>query len=97
MSAQALAKRPVDFREPNEMTEADYRQTQEVRQRGTLPGFDAGIVEEKPRDIPWMLIGLAVLSVAVALPFALKSYTATAKEIKTSSATLKNGMDESPN
>jgi hypothetical protein len=28
MSAQALAKKPVDFREPNEMTEADYRQTQ---------------------------------------------------------------------
>jgi hypothetical protein len=44
-----------------------------------------------------MLIGLAVLSITVALPFALKSYTATAKEIKTSSATLKNGMDESPN
>jgi hypothetical protein len=95
-SAEALAKKPTDFREPSEMTEDDYQAAQQNR-RGQLSGYDAGIVEEKPREIPWMMIGLFSLAVVLAAPFAMKSYTQTAKDIKTSSATLKNGMDEEPN
>ena len=95
-SATALAKKPTDFREPTEMTEDDYQAARENK-RGTLSGYDAGIVEEKQHDVPWMLVALAGLCIAIATPFAIRSYTQTAKDIKTSSATLKNGMDESPN
>jgi hypothetical protein len=95
-SALAYAKKPTDFREPNEMTESDYEAAREAK-KGKLTGYDAGIVEEKPREIPWMLIALAGICIAVATPFAMSQYSKTAKEIKTSSSTLKNGMDESPN
>jgi ABC-type amino acid transport substrate-binding protein len=95
-SAAAWAKKPTDFREPTEMTEADFAAAREAK-KGKLTGYDAGIVEEKPREIPWMLVALAGICIAGALPFALKTYTRTAKEIKTSSSQLKNGMDESIN
>lgn len=95
-SPLALAKKPTDFREPTEMTEADYEAAQAAK-KGKLVGYNAGIVEEKPREIPWMLIGLFAICVTIATPFAMKMFASTAKDIKTSTGQLKNGMDDSPN
>ena len=95
-SVEAVAKKPTDFREPTEMTEEDFRAAAENK-KGKLPGYDAGIVEEKPKDIPWMLIALFGICIAVATPFAMNMFQKTAKDIKTSTGQLKIGMDESPN
>ena len=95
-SSVALAgKKPSEF-QPNEMTEEDFAAAREAK-RGRLTGYDAGITEEAPKEIPWMFIILAAISVSVAAPFAIRQYVSTAKDIKTTSAQVKNGMDESPN
>ncbi len=38
-------------------------------------------ISEKPKEIPWMFVGLAALTLLAATPFALKAYRNTAKEI----------------
>lgn len=89
------AKKPSEF-QPSEMTEEDFAAAREAK-RGKLNGYDAGITEEKPREIPWMFIILSAMAVTAAAPFAIRQYVSTAKDIRTTSSQLKSGMDDSPN
>ena len=95
-AALSAGRRPGDFQEPATMTQEDFENARDSR-KGKLSGYDPGIVEEKPREIPWMFITLAAICIAVATPFAINSYVKTAKEIKPSASALKHGMDENPN
>lgn len=78
-AAFAAGKKPTDFQAPAQMTEEELAEAK-ARSKKQLNGFDEK-QSEKPKDIPWMFIGLVGISFVVATPFALRAFRNTSKEI----------------
>ena len=76
----ALAgRKPQDFQEPSKMTEEELAAAK-ARSKGSINSYGE-VMEEKPKPFPWMLAGLAGIAFVVALPFAVRAYANTSKEI----------------
>lgn len=70
---------PQEWTPPPEMTpEQIEAQKIAMKQKFNAYGKD---VTDKPTPIPWMAIGMAGLAFAAAVPFALRAYKNTSKEI----------------
>lgn len=78
-SAFAAGKKPGDFQAPTQMTEEELAEAK-LRSKNKLNGFDEK-ASEKPKDPPWMMIGLIGISFIAATPFALRAFRNTSKEI----------------
>lgn len=78
-SALAAGKKPNEFQAPAQMTEEELAEAK-LKSKKQLNGFDEK-QSEKPKDIPWMFIGLVGISFIVATPFALRAFRNTSKEI----------------
>jgi hypothetical protein len=85
--AFAAGKKPGEFNAPAQMTEEELAEAK-ARSKSHLNGFDEK-GSEKPKDPPWMLIGMVAISFIVATPFALRAFRGTSKEISESTAALK--------
>ncbi len=85
----AAGKKPTEFQAPNQMTEEELAEAK-ARSKNKLNGF-AEVQSEKPKDIPWMLLGLVGISFLVATPFALRAFRGTSKEIAESAEALGAG------
>ena len=85
-TAFAAGKKPLDFQAPAPMTEEELAAAK-ARSKNKLNGFDEK-QSEKPKDPPWMLIGLIGISFLGAAPFALRAFRNTSKEIAESSAAV---------
>lgn len=79
-ASDALAARqPKDFTEPPAMTE---EQLAEAKAKSRTPLNRYAIEgENKPAPFPWVFVGMAALSLAVAVPFALRAYLNTVREL----------------
>jgi len=82
-AAFGAGKKPTDFQAPAQMTDEELAEAK-ARSKSKLNGFDEK-QSEKPKDIPWMLIGLIGISFLGAAPFALRAFRNTSKEIAESS------------
>lgn len=79
----ALAKREVkDFEPPPEMSQEELEAAKARARNGNMASYSKDI-QIKPEPTPWMAIGLGVLVLGAATPFALRAYRNTAKEIAT--------------
>ncbi len=80
-AALAQPRRQVqDFNTPREMT-AEEREAAKQRAMGNnLNGYTKDM-EVKSKPIPWMAIGLAGIVFLVTMPFAVRAYRSTTKEI----------------
>ena len=78
-SVFAAGKKPGEFQAPNQMTEEELAEAK-ARSKNKLNGFDEK-QSEKPKEVPWMMIGLIGISFLVATPFALRAFRNTSKEI----------------
>ena len=73
-----------------------------TRARDNIGGYDRG-QEEAPQPFPWMALGLGVLTLVVATPFALRYYYSVSSEINAPKASNRgrrvapgsNGLDGS--
>jgi hypothetical protein len=90
LGGAALAKRPVEFTEPQAMSEEDIAAAKE-RSKSKLNGFDEKM-EERPtcmpwggpagcRPFPWLALGLALIAVLIAAPFGLRAFKSTSREL----------------
>ena len=79
----ALAKREVkEFEPPPVLSEAELEAAKARARNGNMAAYSKDI-QIKPEPTPWMAIGLGVLVLGAATPFALRVYRNTAKEIAT--------------
>lgn len=79
----ALAKREVkDFEAPPVMSEEELEAAKARARNGNMASYSKD-VQIKPEPTPWMAIGLGVLVLTAATPFALYAYRNTAKELAT--------------
>ncbi len=78
-AAFAAGKKPTDFKDPPTLSEEELA---DAKQRGKnrLNGFDEKLAE-KPKETPWLFIGLVGITLFVASPFALRAYLRTTREI----------------
>ena len=76
-----LAGRPVqDFQAPREMTEEE-RAALKAQQLGSNMNPYQKDIQIKEEPVPWAAIGLAGLVFLVAIPFGLRAYRNTTKDI----------------
>jgi|CXWL01.1.fsa_nt_gi hypothetical protein len=80
---------------PKQLSESEIAALKEVARKGNLPNFrETG--QEKPQPIPWMAIGLGVIAFIVAIPFAMRSYRDTAREVATATAFASSARRPTP-
>lgn len=91
-SSFAAGKKPGDFQAPAQMTEEELAEAK-ARSKNKLNGFDEK-ASEKPKDIPWMMIGLIGISFLAATPFALRAFRNTSKEIAESAEAVGANRDD---
>ena len=91
-SAFAAGKKPGDFQAPAQMTEEELAEAK-ARSKNKLNGFDEK-QSEKPKDIPWLMIGLIGISFIAATPFALRAFRNTSKEIADSAEAVGANRDD---
>ena len=91
-SAFAAGKRPGDFQAPAQMTEEELAEAK-LRSKKQLNGFEEK-ASEKPKDIPWMMIGLVGISFLAAAPFAVRAFRSTSKEIAESTKAVGANRDD---
>lgn len=91
-SAFAAGKKPGDFQAPAQMTEEELAEAK-ARSKNKLNGFDEK-ASEKPKDIPWMMIGLIGISFLAATPFALRAFRNTSREIAESAEAVGANRDD---
>lgn len=72
LATDAWAKKPQEFNAPREMSEEDLRQAK-ARSKDQLNGFGAD-VEQKPKDFPWIFVGMSAAALLIAAPFGLRAY-----------------------
>ena len=88
----ALAKREVkDFQAPREMTAEELEAAKLRAKNGNMNSYQKD-VQIKAEPIPWMAIGLGVLSLAIAAPFGVWVYRGTAKEMATANTFGSKGL-----
>ncbi|WP_370527222.1 hypothetical protein [Myxococcus sp. CA027] len=73
-------KQVQDFQAPREMT-AEEREAAKQRAMGNNLNSHGKDVQLKQKPIPWMAIGLAGLVFVVAVPFGIRAYRNTSKDI----------------
>ena len=79
----ALAKREVkEFAPPPEMSQEELEAAKARARNGNMSSYSKDI-QIKAEPTPWMAIGLGVLVLGAAVPFAVRVYRGTAKEIAT--------------
>lgn len=77
----ALAKREVrEFQPPPEISEKELEAAKARARNGNISSYTKDIQIE-PEETPWMAIGLGVLVLMGAMPFALRAYRNTSREI----------------
>lgn len=77
----SLAARQVrDFEPPAAMSEAEVEAAKAKARNGNMNPY-AQDVQIKPKPVPWMAIGLGGLVLLVAVPFAVRAYLSTTKEM----------------
>ena len=91
-AAFGAGKKPTDFQAPAQMTEEELAEAK-ARSKNKLNGFDEK-ASEKPKDIPWMMIGLIGISFIAATPFALRAFRNTSKEIAESAEAVGANREE---
>ncbi|MBX7114339.1 MAG: hypothetical protein K1X64_08420 [Myxococcaceae bacterium] len=70
---------------PAKLSEADVAALKEKARKGNVNDYrEAGLKE--PAPIPWMAIGLGAIAFIVAIPFAMRSYRDTARELANATA-----------
>lgn len=90
----ALAKREVrDFEAPRQMSAEEIEAAKLRAKNGNINSYQKD-VQIKAEPIPWMAIGLAVLTLAVAAPFGVWVYRGTAKEMATANTFGSKGVRE---
>lgn len=91
--AQPPRRQPQEFQSREAMT-AEEREAAKQRAMGTnLNGYGRDIqIKEQP--IPWMAIGLGVLVLLAATPFALRAYRGTVTEMSGQNAFGARGRAE---
>jgi hypothetical protein len=88
----AAGKKPGDFQAPAQMTEEELAEAK-ARSKNRINSFDEK-QSEKPKDVPWMMIGLIGISFLAATPFALRAFRNTSKEIADSSEAVGANREE---
>jgi len=78
----AQSRRPQEFQAPREMSEEEVRLAKERSRAGSDINRWGKDTTGEVQGPPWMAIGLVVLVLAVAAPFAMKAYLSTAQEIR---------------
>lgn len=73
-------KQVQDFQAPREMT-AEEREAAKQRAMGNNLNSYGKDVQLKQKPIPWMAVGLAGLVFMVAIPFGIRAYRNTSKDI----------------
>ncbi len=70
---------------PAQLSEAEVAALKEKARKGNVNDYrEAGL--KKPAPIPWMAIGLGAIAFIVAIPFAMRSYRDTAREVANATA-----------
>ncbi|MBX7101649.1 MAG: hypothetical protein K1X89_28300 [Myxococcaceae bacterium] len=78
--AFGAGKQPTEFKAPRQMSDEELAQAK-ARSRGNdMHAFDEKM-QEPPKDPPYMLIGLCLIALLVATPFAARAYQRTTREI----------------
>ena len=73
------ARKPQDFQEPPKMTEEEVAAAK-LRSKGSMNTYGE-TQSEKPKEFPVYLVVMVGIVFVVALPFALRAYARTSKEI----------------
>ncbi len=85
-------KKPGDFQAPAQMTEEELAEAK-ARSKNKLNGFDEK-QSEKPKELPWLMIGLIGISFLGATPFALRAFRNTSREIAESADAVGANRDD---
>ena len=88
----AAGKKPTEFTAPNQMTEEELAEAK-ARSKNKLNGFDEK-QSEKPKELPWLMIGLIGISFLGATPFALRAFRNTSREIAESAEAVGANRDD---
>ncbi len=75
----AWARPPQEFKPPPEMTEEELAAAQ-ARSKSNINDYGKDIPQET-KPFPWLAAGIFALAGLVTLPFAIRAYLATSKEI----------------
>ena len=89
------ARKPQDFQEPAKMTEEELAAAK-LRSKGSMNSYGE-TQSEKPKEFPVYFAVLVGIAFAVALPFAVRAYSNTSKEIggnKSLGPAPRRGSDE---
>ena len=74
-----LAKPPQEFKPPPEMSEEDLAAAK-ARSKSSINEYGKDVSQETA-PFPWLAAGIFTLAGLVALPFAIRSYLSTSKEL----------------
>ena len=88
IGGEALAKKPNEFQAPQQMSEEELAAAK-ARNKSRVNAWDKDAPKESP-PIPWMAIGLAVISFLVAAPFGLRAFKQTSRELTGADSSLGN-------
>ncbi|MBJ6762162.1 hypothetical protein JGU66_15420 [Myxococcaceae bacterium JPH2] len=78
--AQPARRHPQDFQAPQAQSAEEREAAKQRAMGGNINSYGRDIVPKEP-TIPWMAVGLAIIVLTVATPFAIRAYRGTAKEI----------------
>lgn len=80
---------------PKQLSEDEIAALKEVARKGNVSDFrETG--QEKPKPIPWMAIGLGVIAFIVAIPFAMRTYRDTSREVSEATAFASSARRPTP-